>query len=412
MPVVKLNARSITTLPAIGGVRTDYRDELLPGFFLRVTPQGTRTFGIVYTTREGRLRRCTLGPVGPLGLSDARARARRLRGAVAQGEDPHGDRMIARRQPRTAATVATLVEAFLSSKEAMAWRPKTRQEFERILRIEVIPALGRLKPDEVKRGEVRALVDRLSDRAPIMANRVFEVTRRLYTWAIGKDLVERSPCVGLSKPGAEIQRDRVLSEDEIRAIWSACDAEPGIIADAFRLMLVTAQRRGEVLSMRWQDVNGAWWTIPAEVAKNGRSHRVPLSPQALAILERRRESANGPWVFPSPTTDHAIENPQKAAERLRERSRVADLRLHDFRRTAASLMTGMGISRLTVKKILNHAERDVTAIYDRHSYDPEKRAALEAWGRRLEQIVNLDSREVPRTQAASREAAGRGAAVQ
>jgi integrase len=388
VPVVKLNARNITTLPAIGGVRTDYRDELLPGFFLRVTPQGTRSFGIVYTTREGRLRRCTLGPVGPIGLSDARAQAKRLRGAVAQGEDPHGDRMIARRQPRTAATVASLAEAFLSSKEAMAWRPKTRQEFERILRVEVVPSLGHLKPDEVTRGEVRALVDRLSDRAPIMANRVFGVTRRLYTWAIGKDLVETSPCLGLSKPGVETQRDRVLSEDEIRAVWSACDAEPGIIADAFRLMLVTAQRRGEVLSMRWQDVNGAWWTIPAEVAKNGRSHRVPLSAQALAILERRRERTNDPWVFPSPTTDRPIENPQKAAERLRARSNVPDLRLHDFRRTAASLMTGMGISRLTVKKILNHAERDVTAIYDRHSYDPEKRSALEAWGRRLEAIIS------------------------
>jgi integrase len=194
--------------------------------------------------------------------------------------------------------------------------------------------------------------------------------------------------VGLSKPGVEIQRDRVLSEDEIRAVWAACDAEPGIIADAFRLMLLTAQRRGEVLSMRWQDVEGGWWTIPAEVAKNGRSHRVPLSPQALAILERRRGSANGPWVFPSPTTDRAIENPQKAAERLRERSNVPDLRLHDFRRTAASTVGGVGISRLTVKKILNHAERDVTAIYDRHSYDPEKRTALDAWGRRLEAVVS------------------------
>lgn len=86
--------------------------------------------------------------------------------------------------------------------------------------------------------------------------------------------------------------------------------------------------------------------------------------------------------------DRPIENPQKAAERLRQRANVPDLRLHDFRRTAASLMTGMGISRLTVKKILNHAEREVTAIYDRHSYDPEKRSALQAWGRRLEEIVS------------------------
>ena len=97
-------------------------------------------------------------------------------------------------------------------------------------------------------------------------------------------------------------------------------------------------------------------------------------------------------MFPSPTTDRPIENPQKAAERLRERSKVPDLRLHDLRRTAASLMTGMGISRLTVKKILNHAERDVTAVYDRHSYDPEKRTALEAWGRRLEAIVSGETK--------------------
>lgn len=388
MPIVKLNARSITTLPAIAGVRTDYRDELLPGFFLRVTPQGTRTFGIVYTTRDGRLRRCTLGPVGPLGLSQARAQAKRLRGAVAQGEDPHGDRMTARRMKLTADTIEDLVEAFLTSKEAMAWRPKTRQEFARILNIEVVPVLGDLKPDEVKRGEVRALVDRLAERAPIMANRVFEVTRRLYTWAIGKDLVETSPCLGLSKPSTETARDRVLTEDEIRAFWAACDGEDGVIAEAFRLMLITAQRRGEVLSMRWQDIEGTWWTIPADVAKNGRSHRVPLSPQAVTIIDKLRKDANRTWVFPSPTTDRAIENPQKASERVRERSKVPGLRLHDLRRTAASLMTGMGISRLTVKKILNHAERDVTAVYDRHSYDPEKRSALEAWGRRLERIVS------------------------
>ena len=240
--MVKLNARHIMTLPAIGGVRTDYRDELLPGFFLRVTPQGTH-----------------FGP----------------------STDTHG-------------------------------------------------------------------------------------------WLRGP-----------AKPGAETQRDRVLSEDEIRAAGRR--ARPSRDHRDAWLMLVTAQRRGEVLSMLagcrrrlGRSRRGRW---------NGRSHRA-LSQQALAILERRRESANGPWVFPSPTTDHAIENPQKAAERLRERSKVPDLRLHDFRRTAASLMTGMGISRLTVKKILNHAERDVTAIYDRHSYDPEKRTALEAWGRRLDAIVS------------------------
>jgi len=243
--------------------------------------------------------------------------------------------------------------------------------------------------DDAQRSDVELVtVDQVAERAPVMANRVFEVTRRLYTWAIGKDLVEGNPCVGLSKPSIEAQRDRVLTEDEIRAFWSACDGEPGIIGEAFRLMLVTAQRRGEVLSMRWQDIDDTWWTIPAEFAKNGLSHRVPLSSQALAIIERLRPRTSGKtWVFPSPSTKKPIENPQKAAERLRERSKVSDLRLHDLRRTAASLMTGMGISRLTVKKLLNHAERDVTAVYDRHSYDPEKRTALDGWGRRLDAIL-------------------------
>jgi integrase len=296
--------------------------------------------------------------------------------------------MTARRQSLTSATVAKLVDVFLLSKDARAWRPKTRQEFERILRVEVVPAFGHLKPDEVRRADIRALLDRVADRAPVMANRVFEVTRRLYTWAIGKDLVATSPCAGLSKPSTETQRDRVLTEDEIRSVWAACDTELGTLADAFRLMLLTAQRRGEVLRMRWQGIDGTWWTIPAESAKNGRSHRVPLNPQALAILECLREGAKGPWVFPSPTADGPIENPQKAVARLRMRSNVHNLRLHDLRRTAASHMTGMGISRLTVQKLLNHAERDVTAVYDRHSYDPEKRTALEAWGRRLAEIVS------------------------
>src|SRR5512143_2601894 len=105
MPVVKLNARNITTLPAVNGVRTDYRDELLPGFFLRVTPSGARSFGLVYTTQGGRLRRCTLGPVGALGLGRTRSLARHLRGAVAQGGDPQGERMSARRQKLTGAMI-------------------------------------------------------------------------------------------------------------------------------------------------------------------------------------------------------------------------------------------------------------------------------------------------------------------
>lgn len=141
--------------------------------------------------------------------------------------------------------------------------------------------------------------------------------------------------------------------------------------------------------MRWEDISDNLWTIPAERSKNGLPHRVPLSPLALELLGEAEKLAKSPWVFPgaNPIThlsgnavDHALQSSRKVLE-------LSDLTPHDLRRTAASHMTGMGISRLVVAKILNHAESGITAVYDRHSYDTEKRQALDAWGQRLQEIV-------------------------
>src|SRR5262249_13720096 len=183
--------------------------------------------------------------------------------------------------------------------------------------------------------------------------------------------------------------DRVLTEDEIRAVWAAISVEDVLIGAIMKLRLVTAQRGGEVASMARTEADWGtgWWTIPAEKAKNGLSHRVPLSPLAISILEEAKAKAGAsPWMFPSRRKGRHLEQLVQAAHRIRERSGV-DFTPHDLRRTAASHMTGMGISRLTVSKILNHVEKGVTATYDRHSYDAEKRQALEAWAVRLEQII-------------------------
>jgi integrase len=147
--------------------------------------------------------------------------------------------------------------------------------------------------------------------------------------------------------------------------------------------------------MRWDhiDFGSGWWTIPAELAKNGMTHRVPLSRQAQAVLaEIRLLNRPGPWVFPNPTKTGAMVTTQKAAERMIKATGI-EFRQHDLRRTAASYMTGIGISRLVVGKLLNHVESGVTAIYDRHSYDREKREALDAWGERLFEIVETQAGE-------------------
>ena len=257
--------------------------------------------------------------------------------------------------------------------------------------VPIVKRWGSRKVKDIQRRDVRELLDEIAARAPIMANRVLALVRKMFNFAIEHDWLEVNPCHMVKRVAPERQRDRVLSEDEMRALWKALDREDATIAAVFRLRLLTAQRGGEVLGATWDemDLTSGWWTIPAARSKNGLAHRVPLSSQALKVLKSLCSvTGDSPWVFPSPKKEGAsIAHAQKAIERVVERSGV-DFRGHDLRRTAASLMVGAGVPRLVVSKILNHVETGVTAVYDRHSYDPEKRAALDFWGKRLEQIVS------------------------
>jgi integrase len=247
-----------------------------------------------------------------------------------------------------------------------------------------------MKAKDVTRRDVRLLIDKVIDRGvTTYANRIFALARKVFNFALQRDLVDTNPCHGLPQPQREHRRDRVLSESEIGELWREFEAERPLVAASYKLRLLTAQRGGEILGMGWDHIDFAsgWWTIPPEIAKNGMAHRVPLSRQVRAILaEIKLLGLSSTWVFPNPTRSGPMDTTQKAAERIRTRTGI-DFRQHDLRRTAASHMTGMGISRLVVGKILNHVEPGVTAVYDRHSYDREKREALEAWAGRLDEIV-------------------------
>jgi integrase len=203
-------------------------------------------------------------------------------------------------------------------------------------------------------------------------------------------MIESNPAYQVPRPAPERSRDRVLSDDEIRRLWLALDSEPVRIASVFKLAILTAARRSEVLGMTWAelDLDGGWWTLPAERSKNKLAHRVPLVAAALQML---RILHDGPhdieFVFRGGRRGHPLANPQKWLARVRTRAELSDFRLHDLRRTVASNLTRLGVPRLTVSKLLNHVESSVTAVYDRHSYDAEKRAALARWERRLSDIV-------------------------
>ena len=227
-----------------------------------------------------------------------------------------------------------------------------------------------------------------------MANRTLAVMRKMFKFAFTRDIVPISPCMDIQAPAQEQRRDRVLTADETRTLWHYLErAKMGEGTKlALKLLLTTAQRKSEIVTAAWGefDFGEGWWTIPGEKTKNKLPHRVPLSPMALELLQAAKKVAqDSSWVFPSPrgnkpitpeAVDHALRRPGMETLGI-------DFVPHDLRRTAASHMTGIGIPRLVVSKILNHMERGVTAVYDRHSYDLEKRQALETWGRKLQGIV-------------------------
>jgi len=201
----------------------------------------------------------------------------------------------------------------------------------------------------------------------------------------------------------------VLSRDELRELWTALhdadtknpDGTPKrqlsqTLKDSLIVMLLTAQRRGEICTMRWQDVDltTAWWTIPAESSKNADPHRVPLTPRAVEILRRRSEAENrdSRYVFSNYRATCVVDRAKKAAAFLCKGWVSFHFRAHDLRRTAASYMGEAGVDRFHIAHVLNHrsaTHNTVTAIYDRYRYDKEKRAALEKWAEVLTKIVDI-----------------------
>lgn len=383
MPRMRFTDRALRAIKPVGATQVDCFDAQLPGFGIRVSPSGRKTWIVMY--RAGRrLRRMTLGTYPQVGLADARRYAKQVVGAAARGEDPASEKQA----ERIADTFGELAVVYLE-KHAKR-RKKTWREDERILERELLPHWRNRRAKSISRRDVREVVEAVVARgAPIHANRIFALVRKMFNFAMQQDIVEVSPCIGLGQPAPNRQRDRVLSEAELHSVWMSLDGLDPMMSASFRLRILTAQRGVEVLSMRWADIDfeSGWWTIPSSVAKNGRSHRVPLTRLGRRILaEVKLRRADAVWVFPNPRRTGPIKSAQKAVERLRATTGVS-FAGHDLRRTAASHMTGLGIPRLTVAKILNHAEQGVTAIYDRHSYDREKREALDRWAQHVQDVI-------------------------
>ena len=359
-----------------------YKEAGRRGFLLRVYAGGSKVFFYQYSWR-GKAEFLKLREAGKGGsaLADAHRDHAAALDLYVRGINPKEERereaklRQVREQHERAASGITVRNVIAEWGWHYARRNRKHpREAVRLLKVYLARTWkGRPVRDLVRRDAV-LLLDKINARAPVMANRAYSLALQAFTFAISRDLIQNNPFVGVSRPGgSESPRERKLDDDEIRAFWKGLEDDEAEISRsvrlALKLILVTAQRPGEVAGAEWSEIDtgeAALWTIPANKSKYERAHRVHLSDLAIEIIEELRALADGrPHLLPSVHSNLKRDEPlsQRALSRALKNNHedgklfgVEPFTPHDLRRTAASMMTTLGIQRLHVSKVLNHTD--------------------------------------------------------
>jgi len=339
------------------------------GFGLRVTASGARSFILSYRTREGRARRITIGDLDAWSVTAARAEAADLRRQIDQGGDPLGERQ----DERKAETVAELADRFLTE-HGTRLRPKSLLDYHRMIDHHVRPVLGRHKVKAVTFADIDRLHRRISETAPYQANRVLAVLSKMFSLAIRWHMRADNPCVGIAR-NREHSRERYLTGDELARLLTALDGyRDQHTAAVFRLLLLTGSRRGEVLSMRWHDLDlgAGTWTKPHSRTKQNERHVVPLSGPARAILAdlaTKKPEPSG-FIFPA---GRGASGPMRTVEKpwrtICKAAGITGLRTHDLRHSYAAQLASSGVGLYTIGKLLGHRKPSTTARYSHLTTD-------------------------------------------
>lgn len=310
-------------------------------------------------------RKLTIGAYPAVDLGAARRRALEALGDVAGGRDP----AVAKQASRAAARaereagidrVERVVEQFIERHA----KPTTRdwRETERILVNEVVRRWKGCRLSQITRAHVHEMLDMIVDRgAPIRANRVFAQFRKMCRWALSRGIVGRSPCEGLSAPSVETRRDRVLSDAEIRLAWNAFAVVGWPFGPIGQLLLLAGQRRNEFAGMRWEEVSldAKLWILPKERSKNRQDHQVPLSDDAVRLLQSlpRIGDAKGFVFTTTGKTPVSGFSRAKAIDRMTMEKATGvqtPWAIHDIRRTVATNLQKLGVRLEVTEAVLGH----------------------------------------------------------
>jgi integrase len=359
-------------------------DDDLPGFGLRIRDGGSKTW--VYQYKLGtQHRRISLGKYPALPPAAARKTASKLHAQVRLGDDPAAAK--AEKQAKAAETFGAVLKTYLARRRGQI-RDSSLREVERHLQRNLAP-LHSVPVDKLDRRTIAAQLARLTMEAgPIQANRTRASCAKFLNWCLAEGLTENNPAMHTNK-NAEKSRDRVLSDKELKAIWKALpENDYGAIV---RLLILTGQRAAEIAGLRWSEIDFDRNVIvlPGNRTKNHRSHIVPLSKPARAILEARLQHNGRDLVFG--IGERGFSGWSKSKARLDDALAVAPpFVIHDIRRSAATHMAELGIQPHVIEAVLNHvsgSKSGVAGIYNRAAYETEKATALSRWAEHVAAIV-------------------------
>ncbi|MCZ7652122.1 MAG: tyrosine-type recombinase/integrase [Thermoanaerobaculia bacterium] len=374
---------------APGKNRAEVTDSEPHGLALRLSGSGLKTWWLRYGP-IGSQRRYRLGQYPAMRLDAAREAARALLAQVDQGSDPQGER----RADRLAETFGELATDWLAQAQRRK-RPRSYAEDVRKLKVEVLPSWEKRRLESLRRRDVLHLLERIAtERGGVCSNRTRSLIHAIFAYGVRQELLEANPASSVPKLHVERPRERVLTRSEVAALWRALDSEHPVVASAWRLILLTAQRPGEVQSMRWDDLtrgegSNSWWQLRGTVAKSGTGHRVPLSNLAVSVIESLRPlTGSTPWVL-SYRQGKQLGNLAKSTPRIISRAGLPHFTPHDLRRTAATWLGELGFRPDLIDTLLGHTLSRITRTYNRATYDPEKRQAVDILAREVRGLLAI-----------------------
>jgi integrase len=378
-----LTDRSIAHLPfAPRGNRRIVWDAVVPGLGIRVTDRGVKSFVLVvrYPGSPNPTPR-SLGTYGAITLEAARAKAREWLALIANGTDP-----ALHLANRAAQTFQAISEQYLLRK---AKDHRSKDKVQSVLNRLIYPSLGPRPITSINRSDIVRLLDKIEDEnGSVTATKALGIINLVMNFHASRTDDFRSPIVKGMGRGAAQARSRILSDDELRAIWAGCEELP-VFGPLLRFILLTATRRDEAGKMRWPEIDGEEWVIPAARYKTNIEHVIPLSRMALSVLPER----NGEWVF-SANGRQPIGGYTRNKEAIDKISGVSGWVIHDLRRTARSLMSRAGVAPDHAERCLGHVIPGVRGVYDRHEYLREKAQAYEALAGLIDRIVKGTAADV------------------